>query len=58
MKRLYAFLKAVCGQVFSSFVERRLSTEFPCADRLVQRRIDHQSDDPGSGNGVSIVGVL
>ena len=58
MKRLLAFLKVVCGKVFSDFVQHRLRTEFPCADRLTQRRIDHQSDDPRSGNGVPMVGVL
>ena len=58
MKRLLAFLQVVCAKVYSGFVQHRLRTEFPCSDNLVERRIDHPSDDPRKSNGIPTVGVL
>jgi hypothetical protein len=58
MKQLFAFLQVVCAKVYSSFVQHRLRTEFPCADNLVGRRLDHSSDDPRKSNGVPTVGIL
>jgi hypothetical protein len=58
MKQLFAFLQVVCAKVYSSFVQHRLRTEFPYADNLVGRRLDHSSDDPRKSNGVPTVGIL
>ena len=59
MKRLIALVKAVCGKFFSAFVDSRLLAEFPGADELIHRRVDHHpSDDPRTGTGLPIVGVL
>ena len=58
MKRLIALVKAVCGKLFSGFVESRLLAELPGADNLIQRRMEHPSDDPRTGAGPPMVGVL
>jgi hypothetical protein len=58
MKQLFAFLQGVCAKVYSGFVQHRLRTEFPCSDNLVERQVDHSSDDPRKNNGIPTVGVL
>ena len=58
MKQLFTFLQGVCVKVYASFVQHRLQTEYPCSDNLVERRVDHSSDDPRKSNGIPTVGVL
>ena len=58
MKRFFALFKAVCGKIVDRFVQTRLMAELPGADELLRRRIDHPSDNPRSGGGPPIVGVL
>ena len=58
MKRFFALFKAVCGKIVDGFVQTRLMAELPGADELLRRRIDHASDNPRSGGGPPIVGVL
>ena len=58
MKRLITLVKAVCGKLFSGFVERRFLSEFPGADELIQRRTDRPSDDPRTGTRQPMVGAF
>ncbi len=52
MKRYIALLKAVCGKLFSGFLVSRMLAE------LIQRPMDHPSDDPRNGADPPKVGVL
>ncbi len=56
MKRFPTLLKAVCGKLFAGFVQKRLLAEFPEADELIQRRNEHQSDDPRMSGGLRVIG--
>ena len=58
MKRFIAFVKAVCGKLFSGFVKSRLRAELPRAEESIQRWMDSPSDDPRTGTGLPMVGVL
>ncbi len=58
MIRFFALLKAVCGKLLEGFVQTRLMAELPDANELILRRIDHPSDDPRSGIGPPMIGVL
>ncbi len=58
MRRFFALLKTVCGKLLEGFVRTRLMAELPSADELIRRQIDHPSDDPRSGSGLPMVGVL
>ena len=58
MKRFFALFKAVCGKLLEGFVQTRLMAELPDVNELLPRRIHHPSDDPRSGGGPPMVGVL
>ena len=58
MRYFIALTKALVVKLFSSFMANRLLAELPGADELIQIRRDHQSDDPRTGGGLPVVGVL
>ena len=58
MLRFIELAKAACLKLFTGFVNSRLLAELPEADELIQIRRDHNSDDPRTGGGLPVVGVL
>ena len=58
MPKFIALAKAACVKLFAGFVNSRLLAELPGADELIQVRREHHSDDPRTGGGLPVVGVL
>jgi hypothetical protein len=58
MNQFMTSVKAVCGKLFAGFLQSRLLAELPARDEILRKRTDHQSDDPRTGGGVPVLGVL
>ena len=58
MNQFMTSVKAVCGKLFAGFLQSRLLAELPAGDELHWKRTDHQSDDPRTGAGAAVIGVL
>ena len=58
MSRFIAPLKAICGKLLKRFVQARLVAELPGADELIRHWDDHPSDDPRTGSGLTMAGIL
>ena len=58
MMRLISLVKAVCEKLYTGFLKGRLLSELPGADELIQRHLDHHSDDPRGPGGLPMVGVF
>ena len=58
MQWSFASLKTVCEKLYFRFLDNRIRVELPGADILVGRRIDDSSEDPRTGSGLLVIGIL
>jgi hypothetical protein len=58
MKRMFSMLKSSCVRLFRGFLRARLKAECHDFDEQVRRHVEYPSDDPRSGNGSPLIGML